>query len=65
MTKQNKLTTSARPLALSDLNDAEAAQVNGGRRHKKHHPIFGLLVNPGTGNKPIFGLMVNPNSTTP
>ena len=52
--KKNRLSTSAKPLALESLTDSDAVQVNGG--------VFGLTA-PGGGH--VFGVIINPNPPTP
>jgi hypothetical protein len=49
--KKNRLGTSAKPLAaLTELDNAEAAKVNGGI-------VFGVVINP---HPPVFGVIVKP-----
>jgi hypothetical protein len=56
--KKNRLSTSAKPLALENLTDSDAVQVNGGASA----PLFGL---PAPGGGHVFGVIINPNPPTP
>jgi hypothetical protein len=58
--KTNRLSTSARPLKVEELTAAEAAKVNGGSHHKKHHhPVLGVPILPHP--HPVMGVPINPN----
>jgi hypothetical protein len=57
--KKNRLSTSAKPLALENLTDSDAVKVNGGATGA---PLFGL---PAPGGGHVFGVIINPNPPKP
>src|SRR5258708_6589675 len=73
--KKNKLSTSAKPLGIVELDGAEQAKANGGmvfgvivNPHPPifgigpvHHPVWGVIINPKHHHKkPIFGIFPHP-----